>query len=88
METYCSLEDKVRAFLCETYELDYNSTMKYIVRDTTHILEWTLNDQDHPYVMMGDFESEDSFFEYIKKEIKRSRIFLRGYSIAKMNPPA
>lgn len=85
METYCSLEDKVRCFLKDTYELHYNSKLKYIVKDTQHILEWTLNDQDHPFVMMGDFENEDQFFNYVCKEITTKRFFLKKYSIAKID---
>ena len=84
MQSTCSLEDKVREFLLKEHDLIYNSKLTYKQSDTTHILEWELNDQNHPYVMMGDFETEDDFFQYVCKTINATRFFLRKYCVAKM----
>lgn len=70
--------------MCETHDLSYNSRWRYTAEDGIYKLEWFLNDEIHPLVMMGDFENEDQFFEYIKKEINDKRFFLRKHFIAKM----
>lgn len=58
--------------------------MNYKRNETSHVLEWLLADQDHPLVMMGDFETEDDFFKYVCKEIDNKRFFLRKHFVAKM----
>lgn len=80
-----TFEQRVIDYLCTELELGYNSRLKYRNEDTQYFLEWILNDQDHPFVMMGDFESEDDFFNYVVKEINRSRLYIKKYSVAIMD---
>lgn len=83
--TGITFEQRIIDYLCTNLQLKYNSRLKYINEDTKYVLEWMMNDQDHPYVMMGDFESEDQFFDYVVKEIHRSRFYLKQHFVAIMD---
>lgn len=73
----CTLVDKVNQYLETKYEVKHISRMKYTVDDTSHKLEWSMNQADRPYIMSGDFLTEDSFFKYVCKEIDNKRIYLK-----------
>ena len=80
-----TLEQRIIDYLCTNLEIKYNSRMKYRNEGTQYFLEWILNDQDHPFVMMGDFESEEQFYQYVIKEIHRTRLYIKKHYVAKMD---
>lgn len=83
-QTTQTLECKVLEYLKTKYELEYVKEITYNTEDTYHELIWELNNKEYPYKMMGDFVSQDDFFNYICKQIDSSRFFLKDYFILKM----
>ena len=58
------------------FEVDYNFGDAPDLAD--YYLEWPLNPDDYrnPMILMGQFRSEDEFYDYIIKEIKAKRFYL------------
>lgn len=86
-----SFTDSVREFLRCTYEVEYTGHFYYYTPDdeykdgepAVYTLEWLENNQDRPFVMMGDFNSEDNFLTYVKSEITKQRFWLKKVFILK-----
>ncbi len=85
MTTSCSLIERVLSYLECKFEVKYTGKMAYETDDTIdyHKLTWYLNQQDQPAIMQGEFEDEDAFFEYVKKEIGVRRFHQVKYMIAR-----
>ncbi len=84
-----TLVGRVRYYLECKYDIKYNSKFTYVVNEDTdeYRLMWHLNDQDHPLIMQGQFLSEDSFFNYVCKEIDAKKPFFVKYFIARRVDP-
>ena len=73
------LIERIHKYLNEVLCVEYTGKMTYRVNLETeeHTLEWPLNPVDNrPLVLMGQFNSEEDFYNYIIKEIKTKRFFL------------
>lgn len=77
----------VKQYLEDKYQYCYNGNFIYLVPDgeevTAYSLQWLENNQDRPYVVMGDFANEDAFLTYVKKDIDSGRFFLKQVFILK-----
>lgn len=73
------LIERIHKYLNEVLCVEYTGKMTYRVNLETeeYTLEWPLNPVDNrPLVLMGQFNSEEDFYNYIIKEIKTKRFFL------------
>ena len=75
MSTCLDLPDRVREYLREKFNKEYLGTLTYTI-DTISVspanlynLSWGLNQETYPFVMQGEFMTEDQFFCYIVKQI-------------------
>lgn len=72
---------RVRNYLLERYGVVYDAQFVYTAgtdfNPNQYSLAWLENNQDKPMIMVGDFEDEDSFFNYVCKEIDTRRFFLK-----------
>lgn len=79
MNTYSEFEQRVINFICEKYDSLYVGKLDYTVEpdgDVFHFtLKWGLNQNDYPFVMQGQFLNEDKFFDYVCKQIEKTRFF-------------
>lgn len=78
----------VKQYLVDTHGMCYNGKFIYINPEedeeaTAYSLQWLENNQDRPYVVMGDFVNEDAFLNYVKKDIDSGRFFLKQVFILK-----
>jgi len=79
--------DAVKQYLCEKHGFVYSG--EFILKtpedeySTCYSLQWLENNQDRPYVVMGDFATEDDFLEYVFKDIDSGRFFLKQVFILK-----
>jgi hypothetical protein len=73
--------DAVKAYLCNKHGFVYSG--RFILRtpeddeSTCYSLQWLENNQDRPYVVMGDFENSDDFLQYVYDDIDSGRFFLK-----------
>lgn len=81
-----SFTQAVKDYLLQKHGYVYTSKFIYTSPDdenTAYSLQWLENNQDRPYVVMGDFQTEDDFLNYVKKDIDTSRFFLKQTFILK-----
>ncbi len=89
MTESCSLISKVLSYLECDLEVKYIGALSYTTEEIEdepydyYKLIWYLNQQDQPVIMHGQFESEDDFFEYLKKEIRSKRLHQVEYMIGR-----
>ena len=83
MSDSSKLVSRVKEYLAEKHEVLYCKGLHYNVEGSCHELKWDLNQADYPMIMVGDFVSEDDFFNYICKEIDRKKFFWNQYFIAR-----
>lgn len=79
------LVERILQHLRDQYCVEYTGKLTYRTRPEAeeYVLEWPLNPVDErPLMLMGQFNSEEDFFNYIKKEIKTKRFFLYKNFIA------
>lgn len=79
-------EAEIINYILEKYQIRYNSQIKVTSEDGVYGLEFALNRENKPLVISGDFDSDESFLNYVKKEIDKRRFFtLEVYKIANIN---
>jgi len=84
------LLERIKKYLADVMCVEYTGILKYTQDPDLeqYTLIWPLNpDDNRPLIIMGQFENEDKFYDYIIKEIKTKRFFLyknfRAYKIPK-----
>lgn len=81
-----SFTQAVKDYLLEKHDVCYTGKFILITPNENqrgYSLQWLQNNQDRPYVVMGDFLDDDDFLEYVKKDIDSSRFFLKRVFILK-----
>jgi len=87
MSTYLDLPDRVRQYIRDKFHKEYLSTLDYYTKPICdgvklYVLTWGLNQWMFPFVMQGEFTSEDNFFNYIVKQIGSTKFFETKHFIA------
>lgn len=67
----------------DKYEIEFCGELEYNTDGFWYELKWYINTDEFPRIMVGDFESEDKFFDYICKEIDRTKYFRTNYFVAR-----
>ena len=57
-------------WLSETYGLMYNKSYKLYKENGEYSLYLHINNQDRPYIIAGQFENDDQFLSYLKKDFQ------------------
>lgn len=74
-------------YLLDKHEYRYTGEFILRVPDGEEVfaysLQWLENNRDRPYVVMGDFNTDDDFLTYVKKDIDSGRFFLKQVFILK-----
>ena len=73
------LESQLRQFICDTFEMEYTSTMHITIEDNVYICILDMNQKDVPIHIGGEFNSPEDFLEYMKKELKTRRLHITKY---------
>lgn len=73
------LENAIRNFICETFEVEYISRMHINVQDNVYICKLDMNTSLTPIEIVGEFNSADDFFEFMKKELINRRLHIANY---------
>ena len=73
------LENAIRKFICETFEVEYISRMHISVEDNVYICKLDMNTSLTPIEIVGEFNSADAFFEFMKKELINRRLNIASY---------
>ncbi len=74
--------DSVNKWLSETYGVYYNKSYKIFIQNDEYSLYLYLNNQDRPVILAGQFLNDETFIEYLKKEMAARRFFFYEYFIA------
>lgn len=82
MSTYSeTFEDRVRLWLEVKYQVEYLGNLIYTTTPDSGLntnyynLSWGLNQETYPFIMQGDFPTEDDFYNYIVKQIAYTKFF-------------
>lgn len=73
--------DSFNCWLMETYGLKYNKTYKLYKENGEYSLYLHMNNEDRPYIIAGQFNNDDQFLSYLKKDFQDNKIFLGEYFI-------
>lgn len=79
-DTY--IMDSINLWLATTYGVIYNKTYELYKQDEEYSLYLHMNNQDRPFILAGQFLNDDSFIEYVKKEMAKRKLFFLEYFIA------
>jgi hypothetical protein len=87
MSTYLDFTNKVRQYIIDKYDRKYLGTLTYTITPITntvnlYTLSWGLNQETYPFIMQGEFLTEDKFFCYIVKQIDITKFFNTKHWIA------
>lgn len=81
-----NFDAEITKYILDTYDVIYNSDIIVSINDNSYNLEFSLNRENKPLFIGGEFDSDESFLDYIKKEIDKRRLFiLKVYKIANIN---
>lgn len=76
-----TLPDRVLNYLCTKFNRQYTGRLLYTVTPITdssnslYNLQWSLNHDMYPYVMQGEFATEDAFYNYVVSDILITKFY-------------
>ncbi len=75
------LESKLKCYIIEKYEVEYNKDLPIEVEGTNYICTFYLgNDWRRPLIIQGDFDNDDDFYTFICKEFDSRRLYTVWFS--------
>jgi hypothetical protein len=81
-----SFTKEVREYLCTAFGVEYIGKFLYTEpteENDNYSLQWLENNQDRPYVMAYNCDTEEEFFLYVCGQIKEKRFWLKQVFILK-----
>lgn len=69
-------ELELKNYFRDRYCYEYNSQIILDKNESSYVLQFSLNRENKPLIIGGEFSSDESFLEYVKKEIDKRRVYL------------
>lgn len=75
------LESQLKQYFISCYEVEYNKELPVFVDGTSYICHFYLgNDWHRPLIIQGEFDNDEQFLCFMKKEIKERRLHSVSFS--------
>jgi hypothetical protein len=69
------------------YEKIYTAPIQLVQNETSYSVYMALNNVDKPLCIGGDFETDQQFLDYLKKEFDARKLYNSLYFVLRMETP-
>lgn len=72
---------EINKWLLEVHCIEHKAKSKVLVDGDFYTMDFELNNSVMPYSISGEFNSEDAFIDYVKKQLKNRVHSIKYYKI-------